>query len=244
MPTPQFPAVSDNATNEELRDAYIGISRYLTYLLSALDTLNINRLDAKVIVANTITADKMDVDELSAISANLGEVLAGVITGVLIRTAASGKRIEMTGNKIRTFNNSERLQGPAWGDVFGPNYGDLPFFDDGVGTLLIKCLGGGNGYQIGPTSGADMYLGETGLSTIGLGDWSLPLTTAIGSVTSDEISYLSGVSSPIQNQINGKAGAFSGYTGSVTVVTGVDFVAETTTTSTLNFSNGVLTSVS
>jgi len=98
MPTPQFPAIEDfyasNAPLEQkvatLYDAYIGISRYLTYLLSALDTLNVSRLDAKVIISETITtdklaagsvtADKISVNELSAISANLGTITAGSLT--------------------------------------------------------------------------------------------------------------------------------------------------------------------
>ncbi len=65
MPTPQFPAIEDfyasNAPLEQkvaaLYDAYIGISRYLTYLLSALDTLNVSRLDAKVIKTGTLDAN-------------------------------------------------------------------------------------------------------------------------------------------------------------------------------------------
>lgn len=104
MPTPQFPSVSDNASLDELRDAYISISRYLTYLLTALDTLNISRLDAKVIIAESITAgklaadsvetdnlqagavtaDKITVNELSAISADLGHITAGLIESIQI----------------------------------------------------------------------------------------------------------------------------------------------------------------
>jgi len=97
MPTPQFPGVPDYDKNKsveynlfQLYDAYIGVNRYLTYLLSALDTLNVSRLDAKVIIAGSITADKIgagqvtadkiDVAELSAISANLGTIIAGSIT--------------------------------------------------------------------------------------------------------------------------------------------------------------------
>jgi len=45
------------------------------------------------------------------------------------------------------------------------------------------------------------------------------------------------------NTFNGKANAFTGYTGSVTVITGVNFVAQTTTSQTLTFSNGILTGV-
>lgn len=110
MPTPQIPSIPGDANVQQLRDAIIGINRYLNYLLSSLDTLNINRLDAKVITAGsitadkiganeitaneikantitalqiaagTITADRMLVTELSAISANLGIITAGAIT--------------------------------------------------------------------------------------------------------------------------------------------------------------------
>lgn len=80
MPTPQLSSLNPNATLDELKDYLIGLNRYLNYLLSSLDTLNISRLDAKVIVANTITAGMLNVTELSAISANMGTITAGSIT--------------------------------------------------------------------------------------------------------------------------------------------------------------------
>lgn len=114
MPTPQIPKVSSDATLDELRDGIIGTHRYLTYLLSTLDTLNINRLDAKVIIAESITAgklaadsvqtenlqagaittekidagavtaDKITVGQLSAITADLGHITAGLIESIQI----------------------------------------------------------------------------------------------------------------------------------------------------------------
>ncbi|WP_405113609.1 hypothetical protein MHH28_07645 [Paenibacillus sp. FSL K6-1217] len=114
MPTPQIPKVSSDATLDELRDGIIGTHRYLTYLLSTLDTLNINRLDAKVVIAESITAgklaadsvetknlqagaittekinagavtaDKITVGQLSAITADLGHITAGLIESIEI----------------------------------------------------------------------------------------------------------------------------------------------------------------
>lgn len=114
MPTPQIPKVSSDATLDELRDGIIGTHRYLTYLLSTLDTLNINRLDAKVVIAESITAgklaadsvetkniqaeaittekinagavtaDKITVGQLSAITADLGHITAGLIESIQI----------------------------------------------------------------------------------------------------------------------------------------------------------------
>ena len=40
-----------------------------------------------------------------------------------------------------------------------------------------------------------------------------------------------------------KAAVFTGYTGSVTVVTGVNFVAQTVTTKVVTYSNGIVTSI-
>jgi hypothetical protein len=48
------------------------------------------------VAANAITADKLSVNQLSAISVDAGSITAGTLTGVLIRTAASGARVEMS----------------------------------------------------------------------------------------------------------------------------------------------------
>lgn len=57
MPTPQFPSIPDNATIQDLTQAYIGLMRYMNYFMSSLDTLNISRLDAKVIKTGTLDAN-------------------------------------------------------------------------------------------------------------------------------------------------------------------------------------------
>ncbi len=47
------------------------------------------------IAATTITSDKINVSQLDAISADVGELTAGTITGLLYRTASSGDRLEI-----------------------------------------------------------------------------------------------------------------------------------------------------
>lgn len=106
MPTPQLPTANPDASLAELKDYLVGLNRYLNYLLSSLDTLNISRLDAKVIVANTITAAKMNVTQLSAIAADLGTITAGQIFGAYIATAnGTYPRIELSsaGNLLTAF---------------------------------------------------------------------------------------------------------------------------------------------
>ena len=61
--------------------------------------------DSNVIVnrmldAKAVTADKLDVNELSAITANIG----------LLRTASSGARTEISNNLIEVYDNNGRLR--------------------------------------------------------------------------------------------------------------------------------------
>lgn len=156
MPTPQLGSINPNATLDELKDYLVGLNRYLNYLLSSLDTLNISRLDAKVIIANTITAvqiaantitaDKMNVTELSAISANLGHIVAGLIESIEIYgsyiATANGAypRIELssTGNLLTAFKDALNFLSIT------PDFSGVPSikFDSPSGTsYLTKGLG-------------------------------------------------------------------------------------------------------
>lgn len=63
-----------------------------------------------------VTPTKMSVSQLSAISANIGNITAGTVTGItftggLFRTAVSGRRVEMDGtdNYIKIYNASGAL---------------------------------------------------------------------------------------------------------------------------------------
>jgi hypothetical protein len=83
--------------------------------------------------AETITADKMNVANLAAISADLGTVTAGslsgvTITGSLIRTATSGQRIEIDSSGISL------LIGAATGKYGGFKYGAKKY---GAGALAF-----------------------------------------------------------------------------------------------------------
>lgn len=71
-----------------------------------------NTLHGNSIIAGTISAAKMSVTDLSAISANLGTVTAGsidgvTITGGTIRTKSSGERIELNGalNRLTIYSS-------------------------------------------------------------------------------------------------------------------------------------------
>ena len=57
-----------------------------------------------------IQADYIEAEELSAITANLGEVTAGTITSLFIRTATSGRRTEMDPLGFRTYSSNGAQQ--------------------------------------------------------------------------------------------------------------------------------------
>lgn|GEM_PF-6859000 len=125
------PTDIDNAGMSELKNVVksllnstIQLNEELTYLLNNLDTRNVNELNAEVIIAGSITADKIqaksitaeliNVNELSAISANLGHITAGLIEsieifGSFISTNRYGyPKVEMsdTDDMIGAYKNS------------------------------------------------------------------------------------------------------------------------------------------
>jgi hypothetical protein len=248
--TPQFNGVSDNAGVDELRDAYIGLMRYLTYFMSALDSQNIR--------VKGIEADRINVTELSAITANLGHITAGLIEAVtiigsLIKTSNSYPRCEMssTGNLLGAYydaNNSITIE---------PNYGGSPALNFSQGgaikgrldTLLgMELIGIGGLYVASKTSG-DLNL-DTDAGYVTVPSWSqLKNRVTTHTLQQDldaqqtQISTNASNISTLQSQMSSKADAFTGYTGTIYVITDVDFVAQTTSAVTLNVNNGVITSV-
>ena len=104
-----------------------------------------------------------------------------------------------------------------------------------VGTTTDNVPEGGTNLYFTTDRARNVYTVNPPLSYVpATGTLQIPVST--GSTNG----YLS---STDWNTFNGKANAFTGYTGSIVVVTGVNFVAQTTTTQTLTFSNGVLTGV-
>lgn len=62
-----------------------------------------------------------------------------------------------------------------------------------------------------------------------------------------QISNIAGLQTELNNlqtEIDGKATEFTGYTGSLEIVTSVNFIGQSTTTATLNIDNGIITSIS
>jgi len=77
------------------------------------DKIDSNAIVTRHIQAGAITANKLDVQTLSAISANLGTITAGNISGVTItggtvRTGSGNNRIELSSNLLRSYSGGVR----------------------------------------------------------------------------------------------------------------------------------------
>jgi len=235
MPTPQFSA--PNITSlEELRDYVIKLQRDLQWLLTNLDDLNINRLNARVIESETITtdkiaagavtADKINVNELSAISANLGHITAGLIEAVqifgsLIATSQSTfPRIE--------FASTQRLL-KAMSDAnnyvaLSPSEGSAPaylFYSGGVPQALFQFLSDflllitGVGKDMEITSGRDLFLFAGMGGKVKFLSWSEIYSLSNGQTLQSALDAK-------QNVINGASGTFTtADSKTVTVVNGI-----------------------
>lgn len=109
MPVPDFGGLPPFPEFQDITNKINELVQRLRQLLLNLDTLNIRSLNAKVIEAGTITADKMNVNELSAISANLGHITAGLIESV-----------EIYGSYIATrYNSYPRAEMSSDNNLFG-----------------------------------------------------------------------------------------------------------------------------
>lgn len=165
-PVPDFGGLPPYANFDDVTIKVNDLVQRLRQLLLNLDTLNIRSLNAKVIEAGTITADKMNVNELSAISANLGHITAGLIESVEIYGSYiatrynSYPRAEMSSdnNLFGAFNdenNSIQIEAdyagaPAFrfiqnGQIKGNMhmvYGDIAI--EGLSGVTLRSTGGSN----------------------------------------------------------------------------------------------------
>jgi len=93
-----------NIANNTITAAQISA---LTITSSEISDLTIT--GAKI-ASSTITASKLSVTQLSAITADLGSITAGTVTGATLRTATSGARVIMDTAGIRAYNASDVAQ--------------------------------------------------------------------------------------------------------------------------------------
>lgn len=123
-----------------LLNTTVMLTEELTYLLNNLDTRNVNEIDGDVLIEGTVTALKMQVEELSAISANLGKITAGEIYGTYIATREVGyPKAEMsnTSNLFGAYNSSiSGVRVQAVGNINGSP--ELRVFDGSASLNIFQ----------------------------------------------------------------------------------------------------------
>lgn len=189
------------------------MANILVTLSDDLDHVVNGNLDVKNIRAKSITAELINVDKLSAISADLGKVVAGILIGAYISTAdGTFPRIDFA-STVRLLtayldaNNYLAISPDAIGGT--PT---LYFHDNGamkgslsmvLGHLSILSIGSSNIY-IG--SANDLYLYGGSGNFVVFKSWSEVKSGQTGNTLQQDLNNL-------QSQINGKANSFSGFTG-------------------------------
>jgi hypothetical protein len=105
------------------------------------------------IVNGTVTTDYVNALGVHAGSVDAENITGNTITGKTVRTAASGARIVLGGNKLEVYNSSGQKDGPAIDSTDGL----LWIFKDGVPILTIGD-GGTNIVSIQPISNYDLII--------------------------------------------------------------------------------------
>lgn len=137
--------------------------------IASLDAAKITTgfLAAARIQAGTLTADKISVAALSAISADIGSITAGTLTGALVRTAAAGARAELSSATGLTTLNSG-------------------------GSLTARLNVDGSGY-LGLNPGAIQWTSAGAVSIPGSLTLSGTLTMTAGAIQAGKAAYASTV---------------------------------------------------
>lgn len=173
----------------------------LAIMMKDLDYVLDSNLDIKNLRANSITAKALSVDELSAITANLGTITAGIIRGIeiygsLISTNETGfprASISNTGNFFDVSTNegdSIRIEEGLFGDPA------LVVRDGGDVTAFLGMVAGALGIQgnvnivIG-TSAGNITLNPSGV--VNVASWDKIVNQATGRTLQQDLDAKSNV---------------------------------------------------
>lgn len=237
MPTPSLPQPSPEYSLDDVKNYLIGLIRNLNWLLSNMDTLNVNRLDAKVVNTGTLNANNVTISASSGgnsltidnagIRGNNGsyntinfDLATGILTiiGALFQSATGYPRVEVnSSSKLLAAYQSATQYIQLLADVAGQ-----PEIYLQNGTTVQGALA---------TSLTALLLN----TSAGKGDIQISSGQQLNLAAQGAVNL-----APTGNlQINGT----NGYSGSFSVVTGVNFTTQTTTTKTITVTKGIVTNV-
>lgn len=128
--------------------------------------ITITRADgkARVLISEASGMSFQKYNDISAVwedSIALDANGEGVITGGLIRTSKDGRRVEVSNNQIRCYNDDGELNGFATNNTSG-QFGDWEFYDNGNLVFRVYNATGGQGVTLLPENGASLIVGSHG----------------------------------------------------------------------------------
>jgi hypothetical protein len=86
---------------------------------------------------------------------------AGVITGGTLRTAKDGRRVEISNNQIRCYNDDGKLNGFVTNNT-SSQFGDWEFYDDGTRVFVVYNKTLNQGVTLMADNGANLNIGSAG----------------------------------------------------------------------------------
>ena len=252
MPIPTFTKLGPNPQFQDLVNKINTIVAELINIMLNMDSLNVVSLTADHIDAGTLNAGVVTIRgedgsvfyqiDSTGIVANNGtidtlnfDLATGLLTLVsaIFKSATGFPRVEINSsdNLIAAYSSADDvLTISPFGPVSTPS---VRLYNSDSSTVPRGSI------YITEITGTT-YFTFFGQEAVQL---TSPDTWVNGPLRVNDFSDFSDGVTDLQTELDAKQDAFSGHTGSVVVVTSVDFGASTTTTSTLNFTNGVLTSV-
>ena len=87
---------------------------------------------------------------------------AGVITGGTLRTAKDGRRVEVSNNQIRCYNDDGNLNGFVTNNNTSSQFGDWEFWDNGTRVFVAYNKTLGQGVTLMADNGANLNIGSAG----------------------------------------------------------------------------------
>lgn len=136
------------------------------------------------LAANSVTASKISVSELSAISADIGSVTSGTITGALIRTSSSGARVEIDDNSdsIIIYDSSNDARIEIYDNLI--NFNDNSevrvasiYASDSANLLIDASNQAGSNVLINAGTSGNVILSTGGNNYLGLGQGDIEVYT-------------------------------------------------------------------
>lgn len=187
-----------------------------TALLSkALDfVVNDGNIDAENIRAKTITAGLINVDELSAISANIGEVTAGIIRGIQIygskiatqETGYPRSEMDVASNLFAAYQDANRYV------MVTPEYSGSPsvYFKAPANQLILSCADTMSNIdsedRLFITSTQDIVMDQGSGSNVIFQSTSAPYFTSEGQTLQEILSTLYGLISDLDSRVTALGG--------------------------------------